>query len=361
MDNSSRMISQNSSVNDELYRIDHMDGHSFEYWCADLLRYNGFSNVQVTRGSGDQGVDILAEKGGIRYAFQCKCFSSPLGNKPVQEVYTGKEVYNCHVGVVMTNQFFTDGAKEAAKQTKVLLWNRDVLKTMLRKFLPDSRPEQTAQESNSIQSNYSSPYNNAYVKMEAFSPSKPKHNTNTSRSRKFFVLYLVAFLLVVRACTSSNREKKPTQTAERPASETHIITQDSDSILDVNQSTDLNGLSISIVKYAFARHNGNLKYQDMADEGLVNLVVYADICNYSDQCISTKSLTAILLCDGIEYQQMVLDDQKFLFYYPEIQPSESLTSRIINFQIPKDQQYTDSDTIITIILSNGASASWKLR
>ncbi len=48
--------------NVDLSAVDYMDGHDFEYWCADLLRHNGFSNVRVTQGSGDQGVDILAQK-----------------------------------------------------------------------------------------------------------------------------------------------------------------------------------------------------------------------------------------------------------------------------------------------------------
>lgn len=107
--------------------IDGMDGHEFEYWCADLLRKNGFANVKVTQGSGDQGVDILSEKDGIRYAIQCKCYSSDLGNKPVQEVNAGKLIYHCHIGAVMTNRFFTDGAKQAAEATGVLLWDRNKL------------------------------------------------------------------------------------------------------------------------------------------------------------------------------------------------------------------------------------------
>ena len=41
-------------------RMDELDGHDFEFFCADLLRAQGFIDVEVTRGSGDFGVDILA-------------------------------------------------------------------------------------------------------------------------------------------------------------------------------------------------------------------------------------------------------------------------------------------------------------
>lgn len=111
--------------------IDKMDGHDFEYFCAELLRKNGFSDVKVTKGSGDQGVDILAKKDGIKYAIQCKNYASHLGNTPVQEVNAGKFFYNCHVGVVITNSTFTQGAKALAQATGVLLWDRAVLTRMM--------------------------------------------------------------------------------------------------------------------------------------------------------------------------------------------------------------------------------------
>lgn len=114
-----------------LDQVDTMDGHAFEYWCADLLRDNGFTNVSVTKGSGDQGVDVLAEKENIRYAVQCKCYSNDLGNTPIQEVNAGRIIYHCHIGAVMTNRYFTKGAKEAAEATGVLLWDRDWIKAHL--------------------------------------------------------------------------------------------------------------------------------------------------------------------------------------------------------------------------------------
>lgn len=112
-------------------KVDHMDGHRFEKYCATVLQKNGFVNVSVTPGSGDQGVDVIAEKEGVRYAVQCKCYSSALGNTPVQEVCAGKSMYNCHVGVVMTNNYFTAGAKQLAKKNGILLWDRDKLQQMI--------------------------------------------------------------------------------------------------------------------------------------------------------------------------------------------------------------------------------------
>ena len=107
--------------------MDEMEGHDFEYYCADLLKKDGFTNVEVTRGSGDYGVDILAERDGISYAFQCKCYDKPIGVKAVQEVYAGRDYYDRMVGVVITNQYYTQPAIDLAAKLKILIWDRDYI------------------------------------------------------------------------------------------------------------------------------------------------------------------------------------------------------------------------------------------
>lgn len=108
-----------------------MEGHEFEYFCADLLRQKGFVDVEVTKGSGDYGVDILAEKEGITYAIQCKRYTAPVGVKAVQEAYAGRDYYDRMVGAVMTNQYFTAPAVEAAKKLKILLWDGGYMESMM--------------------------------------------------------------------------------------------------------------------------------------------------------------------------------------------------------------------------------------
>ena len=112
--------------------MDEMEGHDFEYYCADILRANGFIEVEVTKGSGDFGADILAEKDGITYAVQCKCYDKPIGVKAVQEVYAGRDFYGRMVGVVMTNQYFTQPAVELAQKLNIMLWDRGYLDSMER-------------------------------------------------------------------------------------------------------------------------------------------------------------------------------------------------------------------------------------
>ena len=110
--------------------MDEMEGHDFEYYCADILKARGFMEVEVTRGSGDFGADILAEKDGVTYAIQCKCYDKPIGVKAVQEVYAGRDYYDRMVGVVMTNQYFTQPAVELAQKLNIMLWDRGYVDAM---------------------------------------------------------------------------------------------------------------------------------------------------------------------------------------------------------------------------------------
>lgn len=125
------LLTRNYRKKCEVKELDEMEGHDFEYYCADLLKKRGFVDVTVTKGSGDYGVDVLAEKDGVTYGIQCKAYATPVGVKAVQEAYAGKEYYDRMVGAVLTNQYFTKPAVEAAKKLKILLWDRGYLDSMI--------------------------------------------------------------------------------------------------------------------------------------------------------------------------------------------------------------------------------------
>jgi hypothetical protein len=109
-----------------------LDGLEFEDICATVLKDKGFKKVRVTKASGDQGVDILANKDGKKYAVQCKLYSRPVGNKAVQEVYAGMSYYDCDAAIVMTNSTFTKSAIDLAESTGVELWEDMPIKPVMR-------------------------------------------------------------------------------------------------------------------------------------------------------------------------------------------------------------------------------------
>ena len=96
------------------------DGHAFEHWVASGLQIYGW-NATVTQASGDQGIDVVAEKDGKRLGLQCKLYSSKLGNKAVQEAYAGMAYHGVDRVGVISNANFTTSAKDLAASTGVLL------------------------------------------------------------------------------------------------------------------------------------------------------------------------------------------------------------------------------------------------
>ena len=99
-----------------------MDGYQFEEQCAIILKRKHFSKIEVTKSSGDQGVDIIACKHRKKYGIQCKYYTYPVGNKAVQEAYAGANFYDCDKVIVMTNTTFTRSAIELAEKLDVELW-----------------------------------------------------------------------------------------------------------------------------------------------------------------------------------------------------------------------------------------------
>lgn len=109
-----------------------MNGYDFEQYVAQLLKDANYSDVIVTKSSGDYGIDVLASKDGIRYAIQCKRYSEPVGNHAVQEAFSGKAYYGADLAVVVTNSTFTETAKQTAEKIGVLLWDKDTLESLIR-------------------------------------------------------------------------------------------------------------------------------------------------------------------------------------------------------------------------------------
>ena len=70
------------------------NGLDFEHWIAESLNDAGWK-TNVTVGSGDQGVDVIAEYQSITVGTRCKLYSGSVGNKAVQEIKSGIEFHNC--------------------------------------------------------------------------------------------------------------------------------------------------------------------------------------------------------------------------------------------------------------------------
>jgi restriction system protein len=106
--------------------IDQMSGVEFEEFVAAQLRIRGWS-VTHTAGSGDYGVDLIANRDGTRMAVQCKRLAKAVGVAAVQQVVSGALHHRCDQTVVVTNQAFTKAARQLATTHRCRLVAREQL------------------------------------------------------------------------------------------------------------------------------------------------------------------------------------------------------------------------------------------
>lgn len=123
------------------WRCRKLSGEEFEEYVALILGDNGFRQIELTRASGDQGVDVLAVRAGLSYAIQCKNYHAAVGNAAVQEAYAGAQFYGCDVAAVICPGEFTRAARELAASTGVKLWDGKALTRMMKRS--GRRPKRT--------------------------------------------------------------------------------------------------------------------------------------------------------------------------------------------------------------------------
>lgn len=98
----------------------------YEQCCADLLELAGW-NVSLVGSSGDQGVDVVAERRGYRAVVQCKNHRHHVGNAAVQQIVAGKAHYCAQIAVVVAPNGYTLAARALAKSNGVYLLNDEAL------------------------------------------------------------------------------------------------------------------------------------------------------------------------------------------------------------------------------------------
>jgi restriction system protein len=103
-----------------------MDPIEYEQMVADTLADLGWQ-ARLTKASGDQGIDVIAEMRGKRVVIQCKRYATSIGNSAVQEVFAGKSFEYADYAAVVTNAEFTRSARQLADTTHVILLHHDEL------------------------------------------------------------------------------------------------------------------------------------------------------------------------------------------------------------------------------------------
>ena len=108
---------------------EHSNGREYEIFCGNLLKEAGW-DVKMTNESNDQGVDLIASIENFKVCIQCKRYSSPVGNKGVQEIIAGTLFYEGTHSVVVSSAGFTKSAMKLAKKAGVILLSDEDLEDL---------------------------------------------------------------------------------------------------------------------------------------------------------------------------------------------------------------------------------------
>jgi HJR/Mrr/RecB family endonuclease len=106
----------------DLLSLSHRD---LEHHVAAVIAALPGWQAEATRGSGDQGADVIATSPkGVRVAIQVKHYPNRnVSNGAVQEIVAAKAIYKCKEAVVFTSgPGYTKSAVELARANGVKLW-----------------------------------------------------------------------------------------------------------------------------------------------------------------------------------------------------------------------------------------------
>ena len=106
-----------------------LDAYAFETATAEVLELHGF-RAEVTRGSGDRGVDIHVRRDSHYGVVQCKARASSVGPHTVRDLYGTMHDFGADFGVVVSLNGFSEGAVSFAVNKPVFLVDVDDLVKM---------------------------------------------------------------------------------------------------------------------------------------------------------------------------------------------------------------------------------------
>ncbi len=99
----------------------------FEQRVALLLEDLGWKKVTVRGGSGDRGVDITAERDGLRFIIQCKRYTKPVGPKYVRDLVGALQIQQADRAILVATSAFTRQSQLEARGQAVELWDDRIL------------------------------------------------------------------------------------------------------------------------------------------------------------------------------------------------------------------------------------------
>lgn len=121
---------------EESYSVSDLDllyRYEFEDFLKKLFEKMGY-RVESTKGTGDQGVDLVVTKLGQRKVIQATNYAGKVGDKAILEVVAAIRHYGADDGMAVTTSEFTRPAIELAESNGIELVDRYKLEELIQEY-----------------------------------------------------------------------------------------------------------------------------------------------------------------------------------------------------------------------------------
>lgn len=88
-----------------------LDGWQFEEEVAKVFRLNGY-RAEVTKKTGDGGIDLIMYKDGLKYIVQCKHYRNTLPVEPVRALNGVREDFKANILIIVASSGLTKAGYE---------------------------------------------------------------------------------------------------------------------------------------------------------------------------------------------------------------------------------------------------------
>lgn len=122
----------------------------FEFLVGDFLKQEGF-DIEVTQGVADWGVDVFAEKDGIKYVVQAKMYGdckTQINRRMMMELYGVMHYFDCQRAMIIYNGHIMPDALQVAEKLGIQLVYLD--QHQLDQLLPEVTPKETSDAFNTL-------------------------------------------------------------------------------------------------------------------------------------------------------------------------------------------------------------------
>ena len=110
--------------------IDTMEGKEFAFFLKVFFQKQGYS-VEMVPLARRNGADLIVKRADMTTAIQAKRQGQRVDHASVEQVYSAKKSARANQAWIMTNNHFTDDAKQSASVSGVKLFDRDDVTAMI--------------------------------------------------------------------------------------------------------------------------------------------------------------------------------------------------------------------------------------